>query len=236
MMGDDEFYIGYEGGMPPRIRRAVSGAVVIAVAAAMMAGLLVVSQQRPLAESRIAFGQVRDFEGYLSLTPAPMLLVREGDTMRPHWLVSAGKFGPLVALGSAADGWVRISGTLIEREQWRMIEMVAGSLRAARSGPPAPTAQPRARHRVLSGEIVDSKCFLGVMNPGERTVHRDCATRCISGGVPPMLAYRDQAGSHLALLLGADAGVRRQGVGNTVTLTGLLSGPEEAQVFTIGGR
>jgi hypothetical protein len=164
-----------------------------------------------------------------------MLLVRDEDTTLPHWLVSPGKFGPSVALGTAAPGWVTLAGTLIERERWRMIEIVHGSLRARDSRPPA-VAAPTWRERALTGEIVDSKCFLGVMNPGERTVHRDCATRCISGGVPPMLAYRDQAGSHLALLLGADAGVRRQGVGNTVTLTGLLSGPEEAQVFTIGGR
>jgi hypothetical protein len=38
---------------------------------------------------------------------------------------------------------------------------------------------------MLTGEIVDSKCYYGVMNPGEGKVHRDCATRCLSGGVPP---------------------------------------------------
>jgi hypothetical protein len=27
----------------------------------------------------------------------------------------------------------------------------------------------------LTGEIVDSKCYLGVMNPGQGKVHRDCA-------------------------------------------------------------
>ena len=31
----------------------------------------------------------------------------------------------------------------------------------------------------LTGEIADSKCWLGVMNPGEGTVHRDCARRCL---------------------------------------------------------
>jgi hypothetical protein len=38
----------------------------------------------------------------------------------------------------------------------------------------------------VTGEIVDSKCHLGVMNPGMGKVHRDCASRCISGGVPPI--------------------------------------------------
>ena len=43
----------------------------------------------------------------------------------------------------------------------------------------------------LSGEIVDSKCFLGVMNPGSGKVHRDCAARCVSGGVPPIFVSSD---------------------------------------------
>jgi hypothetical protein len=46
----------------------------------------------------------------------------------------------------------------------------------------------------LAGEIVDSKCFFGVMNPGELKPHRACAVRCISGGIPPVLCVRDAAG------------------------------------------
>ena len=234
MMGADEFYIGYEGGMPPRMRRAVGGAIVVIVTVAISAASLFVSQQRPLADARFEFGRVRAFEGYLSLTPAPVLLVRDEDTTLPHWLVSPGKFGPSVALGTAAPGWVTVAGTLIERERWRMIEIVPGSLRAidSRAAPPAVTEH-AWRDRVLTGEIVDSKCFLGVMNPGERTVHRDCATRCLSGGVPAMLSYRDDTGPRLALLLGVDAAVLGDGVGNTITLTGVLSGPPESEVFAV---
>jgi len=36
----------------------------------------------------------------------------------------------------------------------------------------------------LVGEIVDSKCYFGNMNPGNGKVHRDCAVRCMSGGIP----------------------------------------------------
>ncbi len=51
------------------------------------------------------------------------------------------------------------------------------------------------------GEIVDSKCFLGVMNPGQLTPHRACAIRCISGGVPPVLLVRQRDGPAIYLLL-----------------------------------
>jgi hypothetical protein len=235
MIDDGEFYIGYEPRLPAGHRRVVVGAIAGAFVIATTTALLVVSLQRPLADARFEFGRPRTFEGYLSLTPSPMLLVREAEALRPHWLVAPGKFGPAAALGPAAPGWVTLSGTLVERARWRMIEVVPGSVRIlAQRGPPPAPPDPQPSPRVLTGEIVDSKCYLGVMNPGERTVHRDCATRCLLGGVPAMLAYRDETGSHLALLLGAD--VNGHGAGQTVTLTGVLTGPDDAQVFTVGGQ
>ncbi len=55
--------------------------------------------------------------------------------------------------------------------------------------------------QTLVGEIVDSKCFFGVMNPGDLTPHRACAIRCISGGVPPVLLVRQKDGPAIYLLL-----------------------------------
>ena len=39
------------------------------------------------------------------------------------------------------------------------------------------------------------------MNPGAGKVHRDCAVRCISGGIPPAFLVRDSRGSVVTLLL-----------------------------------
>ena len=59
--------------------------------------------------------------------------------------------------------------------------------------------------QTLVGEIVDSKCYLGVMNPGEMKPHRDCAVRCLSGGVPPLFIVKNGAGeSSLLWLVGVD--------------------------------
>lgn len=236
MMDPDDFYIGYETGMTPAIRRAVVRAVVVAALAAILAAALFVGSERPLADSRFEFGAVHRFEGYLSLQPAPVLLVVDREGWRPHWLVARGKFGAAAALGDARPGWVTLSGTLVERDSWRMIEVLEGTVHPSGSTRPAPEPAPApVRREVLRGEIVDGKCYLGVMNPGERTVHRDCAVRCLAGGVPAMFAYRDKTGSHLALLLGADAQLRQDHVGRPVALSGSLSGPEEALVFAVGG-
>jgi hypothetical protein len=40
------------------------------------------------------------------------------------------------------------------------------------------------------------------MNPGQGKVHRDCAARCLSGGIPPIFISRD--GGEQFLLVGPD--------------------------------
>jgi hypothetical protein len=46
----------------------------------------------------------------------------------------------------------------------------------------------------IKGEIIDPKCYFGVMKPGEGKVHRDCAIRCILGGIPPVLKVMNEKG------------------------------------------
>jgi len=44
------------------------------------------------------------------------------------------------------------------------------------------------------------------MNPGEGKVHRDCAARCLSGGIPPALVTLDADGIHRIVLLTGEDG------------------------------
>jgi hypothetical protein len=65
------------------------------------------------------------------------------------------------------------------------------------------------------------------MNPGETKVHRECAVRCISGGVPPLLVARDETGAHVHLWLvspsgGALGGEILDRVAERVRVTGRL--------------
>jgi hypothetical protein len=79
---------------------------------------------------------------------------------------------------------------------------------------------------MLTGEIVDTKCFLGVMNPGEGKVHRECAALCLAGGIPPALFTRDLDGSARILLLTDPTGsplprsAYLQGVGQPLHIRG----------------
>jgi hypothetical protein len=54
---------------------------------------------------------------------------------------------------------------------------------------------------VLRGEIVDSKCFLGVMTPGQGKTHRACASLCLRGGLPAALLVDAGDGAMRLVLL-----------------------------------
>ena len=106
------------------------------------------------------------------------------------------------AITTFAGKSVTLKGTLIYRGNQTMIEVLPGSIQMTSVA--AATALPQAMplgKQTLVGEIVDSKCFLGVMNPGQLTPHRACAIRCISGGVPPVLLVRQKDGPAIYLLL-----------------------------------
>jgi hypothetical protein len=121
-----------------------------------------------------------------------------------YYLVAPWKFGLNREAIAALDGKsVALKGTLIYRGNQTMIETKPEWIQA-NANASAPAAVPQATalgKKTLVGEIVDSKCFLGVMNPGQLTPHRACAIRCISGGVPPVLLVRQKDGPAIYLLL-----------------------------------
>jgi hypothetical protein len=246
MSRDDEFYIGYETGTPSGVARTVRIAVALGAVAVVAAAVLATAAQRPLAASSFDFGHQQSWTGRLVRTPAPALLVPTPHGYQWFWLVGRGKHGAEQAITATPDGWATVTGTLLSRDRWRMIEVDF----AIASQPPdeLPVDQPEAdgdgRQVTLSGEIVDSKCFLGVMNPGERTVHRDCAIRCLSGGVPPMLAYSTEDGRRdLAVLVDARGRLLHDSlhdyVGQQVAARGRLftiNGQPVFQLASLAGR
>ncbi len=56
----------------------------------------------------------------------------------------------------------------------------------------------------LQGEIIDPKCYFGAMKPGEGKVHKSCAIRCISGGIPPVFKVNNFGNNEYYILYGED--------------------------------
>ncbi len=206
----DEFYIGWEPHAPAGIRSRLRLAVAALAAFALLLAVALSSLQNPLPVSSFEFGTTREFVGWVAETPYPALLVAaQGPATHPvrfsrYTLAESGtKFGAQ-QLASGFDGQlVRLQGTLIYRNDQTMIDVVPGSLTPV-SEPAETQSDGRGEELgrfTLRGEIVDTKCYFGVMNPATGKVHRACAARCISSGIPPALLLRDRGAGSATLLL-----------------------------------
>lgn len=195
----DEFYIGYVPRAPHRMAQLVRRIVfALSGGALLVATLLAVGQQR-LPLSVFEFQQYHEYTGIIRATPYPALLVQTSTSLTQYLLVAPGKHQAEVA---AFDGQtVKLRGALIQRDGTQMLELVPDSLMATTATVIPLPAKVELGTFTLVGEIVDSKCYLGVMNPGHTKPHRDCAVRCISGGIPPLFIARDAQGNELKLLL-----------------------------------
>jgi hypothetical protein len=189
---NDDFYIGYEAFMPSSYAQRVRmAAVFLILLAVSVSGALVFAQAR-FARATFEFGKTRAFEGRLVEYPYPALVVSDSSTLTltTYWLAGPGKHGASDLVKGRDGQMVRLSGSLIERDGDRMIEvpsrdaLVTLDSRAAVPLEPLHSLGPI----VVRGEVVDSKCHLGVMKPGEGATHRDCAVRCLLGRITPMFA------------------------------------------------
>jgi hypothetical protein len=200
---NDDLYVGYLPAAPPRVARFVRRLVpMLVVVAAVVAALLAVLQA-PFDSGTFEFGTTRAVEGTLLERPYPMLVDEEA--ARGALLVREGKHGAARDAAGLDGRRVHLEATRIESPLGSMLELVPGTLEPA--GAQADLSSPADQllgHVEVIGEIVDSKCFLGVMKPGKGKPHRACAARCLSGGIPPQLLVVSAEGASRLLLL-ADA-------------------------------
>ena len=201
----ESFYIGYEPEMPAAFSvRTRAVAIGLLLLATMLPFGLVFAQGR-FGGGRFEYGHERVFDGRIVERPYPMLVEGSG---RRYFLVGPGKHGA-AAIARGFDGrLVRARGTLIQRDGDLMLQVSAAGIEGTPGAPRiAPAALERAGDATLPGEIVDSKCHLGVMKPGEGPLHRDCAARCLLGGAPPLLVVNSERGTRRVALVAADGGL-----------------------------
>jgi hypothetical protein len=236
MADDQEFYVGFFPKAPAGLARFTRWRTLIILAiVAASAALLAFAQDRA-DPGAFDYGRHQKLFGQLRSRPYPMLLAPgAGLTGRDaiytrYLLVAEGKHGAQAQVDSLDGQWAELTGTRIHRGHREMLEIAANGVAVrepapnVRLGVPVPPPVSLGRMR-LTGEVVDSKCWLGVMKPATGAVHRGCATRCISGGIPPLLMLSDSTGATVHLLLtGANGEPAHQRflplVGQEVTLTG----------------
>src|SRR5216683_792427 len=241
----NEFYVGYLPKAPTALARFVRKVIIVLGLLAVTAALVLVVGQMPFASSAFEYGKLSSFEGVVVRRPFPTLLVaRPGqvgqqDKYSRYLLVAPGKHGADDLVAGFDGKQVRLQGQLIYREGGTMLEITPSSIAAIDT---APTIQETTRDLgtvMVTGEIVDSKCYLGVMNPGQGKVHRDCATRCLSGGIPPIFVTTDGHEQFLlvgldGLALGRDA--LREFIGEPITIRGEVLARGDSRLLEIDPR
>lgn len=152
--------------------------------------------------------------GWADMAPYPIIRVEHFDDnlikrLETVFVVSEGKIGAADRIAPLAGREVRATGFLIERDGMRMLELVGGldaveEIPDVRAQPPQttpPVEKASLGSFTLKGQIIDSKCYLGVMKPGEGKPHKGCATLCIMGGIPPMFMTQNAAGERMVYLV-----------------------------------
>ena len=202
----DGMYIGWSEDTPPWVGRFLVWLVPSVLLAGLLLAALIAAAQQTFGPGRFEYGVTRVFEGEVQAWPVPSLLVdRPGRApvgqRRSAWiLVDQGKHGAGPRVAPLDGRRVQLRGALVYRGDQTLVVLSSDPLVDVGPGAAPPAVQAMGSG-FFDGEIVDSKCFLGVMNPGNLKPHRACATRCISGGIPPMFLVRQPDGASRQLLL-----------------------------------
>lgn len=205
----NNFYIGYLPQAPNDLRRFLRRMVAALASLAVALAIILVLAQQKFSAAFFEFTKVRNFTGTLQANPYPTLLVIDPTSQAPtqYLIAGVGKHSFTERLTELNGKPVHLRAKLIYRNEGAMLEVMPNTIAPESritDSPTAPTFVEQSEDVTLSGEIVDTKCFLGVMNPGRTKVHRDCAARCLSGGIPPALLVQDGTSSTLYLLAASD--------------------------------
>jgi len=211
---DDELFIGWAKA-PGVDRRFLLGAAPLLLGATTGLSWLVARNLGDPGAGRWGQGATHVVEGALITKPYPMIRVTDPAApfgMRTVMIVAEGKCTSALQFGKFDGIPVKASGVLIERKDRRMLEVplslnrwiepILVDMPGVVVNPPV---EPIGRF-TLAGQIMDSKCFFGVMRPSRGKTHKACASLCIRGGIPPSFWARDKQGRERVLLMTDAAG------------------------------
>ncbi len=214
----DEFYIGWQDKAPASYGKKVKRVVVQLLLLVLIVSALLVWSQQPFVNSTFEIAKYRTLEGILIKEPIPCLKMPVGVDQNgvPRFqrvlLIGFGKKSATPALdeieqtqGQSLQGkGVRLKGKLIYYDGTLAMEIPndGSAFQGFKTIQDAPSLQQTIGEATLRGEILDPKCYLGVMRPGQGKPHRSCAIRCLEGGIPPFfkVATKDDARQYFFVL------------------------------------
>ncbi len=206
MIKKEEFYIGWQEKMSDSNRSFLRKKLIPFFVGIPILVFLFVVFQKPFNAYRFEFGNVKNITGTYFHSPFPILVADAG--MLPKGfskeilLVGYGKFGAEGIMETIQEKnenlngkKITLAGTLIYGDSKTLLELTNkdASLVKIENSTEKPAVVPSTPTPItVQGEILDPKCYFGVMKPAEGKIHKSCAIRCISGGIPPV--FRNETG------------------------------------------
>ncbi len=192
---DEKIYVGYRA-LGRTQRRVVQNTIAALLLLGIIAGAIVATSMRPAGAGKWDSASTVTESGVLRLAPYPHLVTPSG----PILLAETGKIGAQKRLEGQSGRELRVTGTLLSRGHWKAIEIESVEMLGAQTLPDA------VLHSVgnavqLRGEILDSKCFLGAMKPGDGAAHKSCAMLCLRGGIAPLFVGTQSNGEVFSAIL-----------------------------------
>ena len=198
----DDFYIGWMAAPPRSYTRLIRIVLIVLFPSLVGLAWFLVNHQKPFNTYAFEYGNVKSYTGVYFSKPFPVFIMDEAAQLpkgfsRNALLVGYGKFGARGAMyqmekehGNLDGKKITLLGTLIYGDGQTVLELTHGprslvSVEENDEIKELPQSPPYTES--LHGEVIDPKCFFGAMKPGEGKVHKSCAIRCISGGIPPVL-------------------------------------------------
>lgn len=216
---NDEFYIGWMQAAPASFAKharkilLMMGLLIIAI------GITLALQQRKFSSSVFEYGNLTEVTGIYQAYPIPSIKVfskidANGKTdFITMPLVGYGKFGAegIISKLEKQNGFsfhqhqLTLKGTLIYSDGKSLLQIDEHDKPLVAIQSNATDIKPIIKElgtTDIIGEILDPKCYFGVMKPGRGKPHKDCAIRCIAGGISPVFYVRQRdAGPMYCLLL-----------------------------------
>jgi hypothetical protein len=211
-MDKNEFYIGWMPAAPEGFAKRVRKVVIVLVILVAATGIILSLFQRKFSTSRFEFGQLTEVKGIYQRFPVPSIkVITEKDVFGNSSyitmpLVGYGKFG---AEGVVAElekeknitldkKAITLKGTLLYSDGKTLLQIDKNDDPLIQVSDGDATNNSAIIEELgtvqLTGEVLDPKCYFGVMKPGHGKPHRDCAIRCIAGGMSPVFWVRNGQG------------------------------------------
>ena len=223
-MDNDEFYIGWMQQAPKSFASWVKKYLFVLLPIIIVLGVLLALSQKQFGTGTFEFGTLTEVKGIYFNAPFPNIKVVDGKDI---WGNENYITVPLIGFGKhGADGVVAdlekeknisfegkeiiLKGTLLYNDGKLLMQIDANDkplLNVSGNKSNTDFVQTKDLGTLdVKGEIVDPKCFFGVMKPGEGKPHKDCAIRCILGGIPPVLKVTDNEGKQNYYLIVGEHG------------------------------